>query len=182
MLKAAAAKERQVSLSAFAYVFCEMVQYQSTRIQSANDLERRLEETGRTVGLRVLDLVTFREKLTKRETRVIGALQFVSSTCWKALFGKVADSLERSTEVDSEYMIHEADPVTNKFISVPPDLGQLNCAAYIAGVTAGILEGAGFPAEVSAHTVSNGPGQGDRTVFLIKFAPEVMAREATFAQ
>jgi hypothetical protein len=41
-------------------------------------------------------------------------------------------------------MIHEAAPVTNQYISVPPDLGHLNCAAYVAGVAAGILDGANF--------------------------------------
>mmetsp|Transcript_15357 Transcript_15357/g.51708 ORF Transcript_15357/g.51708 Transcript_15357/m.51708 type:complete len:183 (-) Transcript_15357:97-645(-) len=180
MIKAGA-KERHVSLSSFAYIFCEVVQYQTARIQTASDLERRLEEMGHAVGVRVLELVAFRERQTKRELRVIGILQFVSSVCWRALFGKAADSLERSTESDHEYMIHESEPATNRFISVPPDLGQLNCAAYIAGVIAGILESANFPAECTAHTVSDGPGMGDRTVFLIKFTPEVMAREAALA-
>jgi len=41
-------------------------------------------------------------------------------------------------------MIHETFPVTNQYVSVPPDLGHLNCAAYIAGVASGILDGANF--------------------------------------
>lgn len=41
-------------------------------------------------------------------------------------------------------MIHENEPLTNRFISVPPDLGQLNCAAYIAGIIRGILNTGGF--------------------------------------
>lgn len=37
-------------------------------------------------------------------------------------------------------MIHEKDPVVNSFISVPKDLGHLNCAAFVAGVVHGILD------------------------------------------
>lgn len=34
--------------------------------------------------------------------------------------------------------------MTNSFVSVPADLGQLNCAALVAGVIAGVLDGASF--------------------------------------
>ena len=37
-------------------------------------------------------------------------------------------------------MIYENNPITNAFISVPSDMGQLNCAAFIAGIIAGILD------------------------------------------
>ena len=39
-------------------------------------------------------------------------------------------------------MIHDSNPVTNTYISVPNDLGQLNCAAYVAGIIAGVLDSA----------------------------------------
>lgn len=45
-------------------------------------------------------------------------------------------------------MVNEADPLVNKFISVPREMGSLNCAAFVAGVIKGVLDGAGF---VSAH-------------------------------
>ena len=41
-------------------------------------------------------------------------------------------------------MIHESSPITNTFISVPPDLGQLDCGAYLAGIIAGILDSTKF--------------------------------------
>ncbi len=44
---------------------------------------------------------SIREKL-RRETRLINMLQFVVSVCWKALFGKAADALERSTANENE--------------------------------------------------------------------------------
>ena len=45
-------------------------------------------------------------------------------------------------------MIHELAPVTNTFVSVPADMNQLNCAAFLAGIIAGILDSARF---VSVH-------------------------------
>jgi hypothetical protein len=41
-------------------------------------------------------------------------------------------------------MIHENSPITNTFISVPGDLGQLDCAAYLAGIINGILSSSNF--------------------------------------
>ncbi|ETI55893.1 hypothetical protein F441_01472 [Phytophthora nicotianae CJ01A1] len=167
----------EVSLSAFSFLFSEMVQYFQGRVQNISDLENRLDGAGFGVGVRVVELLCHREKSGRRETRLLNMLQFIVSTCWKALFGKAADALERSTENEDEYMIHELEPLTNKFVSVPPDLGQLDCAAYIAGIVRGILCSSGFLAEVTAHTVEVPGGQRDKTVFLVKFDESVIRRE-----
>ncbi len=74
-------------------------------------------------------------------------------------------------------MIHEKEPVTNTFIS---NKSGMNCAAYIAGIIAGVLDGASFPATVTTHYVSMGDGQRDKTVFLVKFSRNVLRREAAF--
>ncbi|CAK4072895.1 unnamed protein product [Aphanomyces euteiches] len=177
----------EVSESAFSFLFSELVQYFQRRVLNINDLERSLESAGYGVGVRVLELLSYRdvngniskEKL-RRETRLLNMLQFVVSVCWKTLFGKPADGLERSTANENEYMIHENAPLTNKYISVPTDMGQLNCAAYTAGVIRGILDSGGFYCEVDAHTVEMGGGV-EKTVFLIKFDPRVMKREALLA-
>eukprot|EP01037_Dinobryon_pediforme_P019071 gene19071-19425_t len=57
-------------------------------------------------------------------------------------------------------MIHEHSPITNSFVSVPADMGQLNCAAFIAGIIAGILDSAKFNAKVTAHLVPVGEAAG----------------------
>jgi hypothetical protein len=41
-------------------------------------------------------------------------------------------------------MIHESAPITNTFVSVPSDMGQLNCACFIGGIIAGALESSRF--------------------------------------
>lgn len=41
-------------------------------------------------------------------------------------------------------MITEMDALTTRFVSVPRDLGQLNCAAFGAGVIRGALVSSGF--------------------------------------
>ncbi|KAF0690141.1 Aste57867_18466 [Aphanomyces stellatus] len=177
----------EVSESAFSFLFCEFVQYFQGRVLNISDLERSLESAGYGVGVRVLELLSYRdingnvskEKL-RRETRLINMLQFVVSTCWKTLFGKPADGLERSTQNENEYMIHENAPLTNKYISVPKDMGQLNCAAYTAGVICGILDSGGFFCKVEAHTLDLGNGT-EKTVFLVRFDDRVMKREKTLA-
>jgi hypothetical protein len=137
----------QVSLSAFSFLFRELVQYaqgRSTQL-NINDLERRYSLThslthstwhasyeqptnrtvrfdlindiacrlcdlGASVGARLLDLLTYREKGTRRELRLVGMLSFVQTIVWKALFGKPADSLERSIEHEDECMRSNTDP------------------------------------------------------------------------
>jgi hypothetical protein len=48
------------------------------------------------------ELVFWREKSGKREVKLLQILMFIHSTVWKSVFGKVADSLERSTDNDDE--------------------------------------------------------------------------------
>ena len=52
-------------------------------------------------------------------------------------------------------MISDFDLYVTKFISVPKDMGQLNCAAFVAGIVKGALDGAGFPARYqSKHSAA----------------------------
>jgi hypothetical protein len=143
-----------VSLSAFSFLYSEMVQYHQNRVDSISELERRLEQTGYSVGLRVLELLSFLKRDFKRETRLMNILQFVSTTVWKSLFGKAADSLERSIDHADEFMIVDYSVITSHYLTVPADYsGGLSADAYISGIIAGILDGAGFSARVTAHTV-----------------------------
>ena len=137
--------------------------YQTTKIRSAAELETNLEKMGKDLGKRVLDALFHHDRLTKRELTEVGILQFISTTAWKALWGKAADSLERSTDREDEYMIVDSAPLVNQFVSVPANLGALDCAALMAGVVAGILDGAYFAAKCTAH-----PREEGGTVFLIR--------------
>lgn len=70
----------------------------------------------------------------------------------------------------------------NKYISVPKDYGDLNCAAFSAGIINGVLNSAGFKANVSVKVLAQ-KGDSDAlntqplTIYYIKFAPEVVERE-----
>lgn len=93
-------------------------------------------------------------------------------------------------------MIIDNEPLVNAYLSVPKEMSQLNCAAYVAGMIEGVCDGAGFPARVTAHSVggqnaaADGAGGAEggagavqemwpgKTVFLVKFRPEVLEREA----
>jgi len=67
-----------------------------------SDLEKKLDELGYGVGLRMMELISIKDRATKRETRLINMLQYLSSTIWKHLFNKVADNLERSNDNEDE--------------------------------------------------------------------------------
>eukprot|EP01068_Selenidium_serpulae_P011046 Selendium_serpulae@DN5590_c2_g1_i2.p1 len=165
-------KPRQdVSLSAFAYLFSEMVQYSLTQVRAGHQLEDRLHEMGTRVGHKTLDLVTYRERLGKRNIRVVSVLQSISGVCWRSLFGHSGELL-KGQDNENEYYINDKQMLPNKFISVPRDYAHVNCGAFAAGIVEGILCSAEFPAEVSAHNVDDGS-----TTILIRFLPEVMARE-----
>ena len=182
--------EKEISLSSFAYLYSELVQYHQNRVDSISELERRLESSGYGVGLKMLELVSYRNIGYKREIRLMNVLQFVSTQVWGALFGKPADSLERSVENADEFMIIDNGPLTSTFVSVPADFGQLSVDAYISGIVAGVLSGAGFSAKVTAHNVAleegertvntklSLPPRKDKAVFLVKFAQDVLQRDA----
>ena len=51
-----------VSLSAFAYLYSELVQYHQNQVDSISELERRLESSGFGVGLKVLELLAYRQR------------------------------------------------------------------------------------------------------------------------
>ena len=108
------------------------------------------------------------KRFNKRED----LLTFISTNIWKGLFSKPADSLLLSDHSEEEYMIYDAEPITNHFISVPVDMGNLNCAAYLAGIIAGILESANFPARVTALDSAAGEESTATvtTVYLIDFS------------
>jgi len=48
----------------------------------------RLEEAGYDVGCRTLELLCWRDKASRRETRLQGILQFVHTNVWRSLFGR----------------------------------------------------------------------------------------------
>ena len=72
--------------------------------------------------------------LSQLEIRLISMLSFIHTTVWRTLFGKAADSLEKGTDAEDEYMISDANLLVNKYVSVPKDMGHLNCGAYVAGI------------------------------------------------
>lgn len=78
-------------------------------------------------------------------------------------------------------MITDNEPLVNQYISVPKEMSQLSCAAFVAGIIEGVCDGSGFPARVTAHSMGTGesgemwPG---KTIFLVRFQPEVVEREA----
>ncbi|KAF2111535.1 trafficking protein-like protein particle complex subunit 5 [Lophiotrema nucula] len=189
-------KNAELSRAAFAYLFIEMISYAQKKVRDVNDLEKRLNTQGYPLGAKLLTLLTSPARCHTAclgPTRILPLLQFIAQTLWRHLFARPADSLERSTTSPSDYLLYDNDPLVNQYISLPRELSQLNCAAFVAGIIEGVCDSAGFATEsVSAHTVSEqGGGEGvvkgnelwpGKTVFLIKFKPEVVEREEILAR
>ncbi|TEA33276.1 hypothetical protein DBR06_SOUSAS8010138, partial [Sousa chinensis] len=171
LLERALARPRtEVSLSAFALLFSELVQHCQSRVFSVAELQARLAALGRQVGARVLDALVAREKGARRETKVLGALLFVKGAVWKALFGKEADKLEQANDDARTFYIIEREPLINTYISVPKENSTLNCASFTAGIVEAVLTHSGFPAKVTAHWHKG-------TTLMIKFEEAVIARD-----
>lgn len=73
----------EVSLSLYALLFSEIVQYLQKNSNSGGDLSEKLHSLGFDAGSRLLDLYVFREKSSKRETKLINMLLFIKTTLWK---------------------------------------------------------------------------------------------------
>lgn len=146
----------------------------------------RLNVQGYAIGIKLLDLLLFREppRTQIRPQNIIALLHFIKQNVWQHLFNRQADRLEKSSDADKpdEYMIIDNEPLVNQYISVPREMSQLNCAAFVAGIVEGVCDGADFPAKVTAHTVSEGEMWPGKTVFLVKFKMGVVEREAFLAK
>ncbi|KAF3428854.1 hypothetical protein E2986_04029 [Frieseomelitta varia] len=145
----------EVSLSCFALLFSELVQYCQNRVYTVPELQNKLAEIGTEVGHKITDLLVVREKGGK---------------LWKSLFGREADKLEHANDDERTYYIIEKEALVNKFISVPKDKGSLNCASFIAGIVEAILCDCGFQAKVTAHWHKG-------TTYMVKFDDAVVARD-----
>jgi len=162
--------KQEVSLAAYALLFSETVQYCQARSSTVPELQGKLHDLGFQVGARILDLMFVRDRAAKRELKLLNALLMVKTTLWKTLFGKEADKLEHANDDERTYYIIEKEPLVNTFISVPKDKGSLNCAAFTAGIVEAVLDGANFPAKVTAHWHKG-------TTFMVKFEESVIARD-----
>ncbi|CAB0034138.1 unnamed protein product [Trichogramma brassicae] len=160
----------EVSLSCYALLFSEVVQYCQNRVYTVPELQNKLAEMGAEVGHRVTDLLVIREKAGRREIKLINILSFIKSVLWKSLFGREADKLEHSNDDDKTYYVIEKESLVNKFVSVPKDKGSLNCASFVAGIIEAVLCDCGFTAKVTAHWHKG-------TTYMIKFDEAVIARD-----
>ncbi|CAH1713179.1 trafficking protein particle complex subunit 5 [Aphis gossypii] len=160
----------EINMNCFALMFSELVQYCQGKAHTVNELQTRLSDLGQEVGMKLIDLHFLREKNSKREIKLLNMLLFIKSTFWKSFFGREADKLEHSNDDDSTYYIIEKEPLVNKFISVPKDKGNLNCAVFVGGIIEGILNSSGFNAKVTAHWHKG-------TTYMVKFEDHVITRD-----
>ncbi|KAK3059007.1 Trafficking protein particle complex subunit 31 [Extremus antarcticus] len=174
-------KTTEISLASFAYLFNTLITYHHSKSSSVSEIEHRLNRAGYPIGIKMLDLLLYRQppRSATRPTRIVELLQFIHGTLWRALFSRSADALEKSTTKNNEYMIIDNEPLVNTYISIPKEMSQLNCAAFVGGIIEGMCDAAGFSTDaVSVHSAGEGdemwPG---KTIFLVRFKESVVERE-----
>ena len=169
--------KNEIPISFFSFLFSEIVQYILSKADEEKDfdIEEKLSSFGYSIGEKVLELCSFRDKGFKRETKIVNMLQFIHNNVWKMLFNKQADGLQKSTDDPDEYRIIENSPNVNKFICLQKG-NSLNCASFYAGIIEGILNSADFRCKVSAffYEVDN----LTKTYYIIKFDNDIIARDA----
>ncbi|GFE54933.1 trafficking particle complex subunit 5 [Babesia ovis] len=166
----------KVSLSAYCFLFSEMVQYCMYTATRDSSFTHRLHGLGLDIGPRLLEMLSTRERYVKRCTNIVSILSFISTCVWKHLFGHNAILLKGKDD-PSEYMINDQDLQITKYISTPKDLQHTSCAAFVAGIVEGILRWSEFHAAVSAHNIKDS-NQGNTVTLLIQFEPSVIQRES----
>ena len=103
---------------------------------------------------------------------------FIHNKVWKLLFGDKADELDKSLHEEDEYRIYDSKAIINRYLATKTE--QVNCGDFVAGIIEGILYAADFPAKVDTSIMEE-EGKGGKTrkvVYIIKFAQNVMKREA----
>lgn len=179
-------RNAELSRASFAFLFMEMVNYAQRNIKSISDFEKKLNEQGYPLGMKLLDLLLYRSSPAGSSTssstpaarplRILPLLTMVNNKLYPLLFSRPADSLEQDINDPSKYMIIDQSPTTNQYISPPKDLSQLSVAAFIAGIIEGFCDGAGFSCKVSAHNQATDVWP-NRTVFVVAFDSSVIERE-----
>lgn len=147
--------QRQVSgISEFEKRYAPPSHYLSVRMLMWSG-EDRLNILGYRVGLRLVELLPIRDSLfplsslrspppPTRVLRLLPMLSYIHSTLYRYLFGRPADSLEKSTENEDEYMIGDDDMLVTRGVEVPKEMQELSCAALVAGIVEAVMDGAGF--------------------------------------
>lgn len=94
----------EVNMDAYLILFSEIVSYCRDRVESVMALQEKLSQVGYRIGRRALELILAREKVSRRETRLLNILNFIALTLWTFLYGRQADSLKkvRDSELECE--------------------------------------------------------------------------------
>lgn len=50
-------------------------------------------------------------------------------------------------------MISDNEPILTKYISVPKELSQLNCNAFVAGIVEAVLDGCQFVSTIGKYSL-----------------------------
>lgn len=103
-------------MDAYLALFAELVSYCRDRVESVMALQEKLSQLGYRIGRRALDLIVAREKISKRDTRLLSILNFIALTLWTFLYGKQADSLKKVRDSELECTLQKKKKAFASFL------------------------------------------------------------------
>ncbi|KAJ3433654.1 41-2 protein antigen-related [Anaeramoeba flamelloides] len=139
-------KNNQISLNFYTFLFSQYVQYTREHTPKTSDLGKKLSKVGESIGYRLFELNTYKDKIRKRELKPTKILLYITDNFWKKIFGKAA-TLHRTEDERGQYMIVPESSTDNQFTELV--FGHLVCSEFVAGLIKGVLNSAEFNAEIS---------------------------------
>ncbi|KAF0989760.1 hypothetical protein HZS_2080 [Henneguya salminicola] len=77
-----------VSLTLYSQIFCEIVSYFHKKSSTVENLEDLLHKCGVDIGSRLVDILNYKERGSKREIRLLNYLLFLKTSVWKTILLK----------------------------------------------------------------------------------------------
>ncbi|CDO94246.1 unnamed protein product [Kluyveromyces dobzhanskii CBS 2104] len=170
-------KDKKVSLSAYTFLFQSVVSYYRDSSKNVQEIERKLNSSGYTIGTRLTEILNFRDSIPnktgltnmesvagtiasmkRRNLKILETLQYIHLTVWQYLFSRPSNDLVKSSERENEFMIIDNEPAISQFIQHT----SVQCESFTCGIIEGFLDMAGFPCHVSSHFVEEA-GFSNRT-------------------
>ncbi|MES1919289.1 Transport protein particle (TRAPP) component [Bonamia ostreae] len=152
-----------ISASSFHFLFSEIIKWCCADEDDIEKVENNLFVIGQKIGFKQTEKILCKQK--KRITTFQNLLQLIHNELWKSLFGKTADGVERNKNDKNQFLIFDKNPLTNQFVSVPSNLGDLNVATFIAGIVKGVLDANFVKSNVTTRYTSS--KNKEETVFII---------------
>ncbi|ELP95216.1 trafficking protein particle complex subunit, putative [Entamoeba invadens IP1] len=147
----------QVSLSAFSFLFGEYIHHefhQENRI-TTTQFHDKLFDLGYNLGMRMTELISYKEKEGLRENTTDGVMNFLAKDMWRVVFGYQVN-YGKVRDKANEFLITDKNLIITEYISYASDC-NVYCVAFVAGIAQSCMDAADFKGTVTHGEDEDGP-------------------------